>query len=179
MSNMAVDVIQSLTFELNKSISFHNAHTNLAIAMDQKRTRIFANGNSVEDSFGLPLQCPKKQSVPLFILPRQHFVIAQILQIASTLVDVKRNIFFVKASTNAGPELPCVPLHILGRCPLLLLEFYSAIGSKCGLGTFGIRQDFAGPAIASNSDSMDPSGCSIMATSSSSFISTRCWLQIT
>ncbi len=42
--------------------------------------------------------------------------------------------------------------HILGRSPSLLLEFYSVIGSRCGLGTFGIRTGSAGPAIASNSD---------------------------
>jgi hypothetical protein len=86
---------------------------------------------------------------------RATYVTAQFHQIASTLVDVKRNIFIVKASTNAGPvsadEIPLVLLHILGRSPSLLLEFSCAIGGRCGLGTFGIRTDSAGPAIASNS----------------------------
>ena len=39
--------------------------------------------------------------------------------------------------------------HSSGR---LLLEFSCAIGSRCGFRTFGIRTDWAGPAIASNSD---------------------------
>jgi hypothetical protein len=72
------------------------------------------------------------------------------------MVDVKRNIFFVKASINAGPvsadDLPLVRPHILARSPSMLLEFLCAIGSRCGLGTFGIRMDSACPAIVSNSD---------------------------
>jgi hypothetical protein len=36
--------------------------------------------------------------------------------------------------------------------PSLLLEFSCAIGSRCGFRTFCIRTDWAGPAIASNSD---------------------------
>ncbi len=50
MSNVAVDVMLSSMFELNKVIAPHNAHTNPAIATETKRTRIFANGNSVGDS---------------------------------------------------------------------------------------------------------------------------------
>jgi len=57
---------------------------------------------------------------------------------------------------HAGPvsadELALVRLHILGRSPSLLFEFSCAIGSRCGFGTLGIRTDWAGPAIESNSD---------------------------
>ncbi len=88
------------------------------------------------------------QGVLWWILLWKHFVTAQ--------VDVKRNIFIVKASTNSGPvsvdELPLVLQHIIGRSPSLLLEFSSTIRSRCGLGTFSIRMDSACPAIASNSD---------------------------
>ena len=58
MPNMAVDVMQSSTLELNRSGALHNAHTNLAIAKEQKRTSIFAKGNSAGDSIGLQFQCP-------------------------------------------------------------------------------------------------------------------------
>ncbi len=96
------------------------------------------------------------QAILWWILPGQHFVTAQSHHLASTLVDVKGNVFIVRASTNAGPvsadELPLVRPHILGRSPSLLLEFSCAIRSRCGLGTLGIRMDWAGPAIASNSD---------------------------
>jgi len=96
------------------------------------------------------------QALLWWLLLGQHFVTTQFHQIASTLVDVKRNVFFVKASTNAGPvsadELPLFWPDILGRSPSLLLEFSCAIGSRCGFRTFGIRTDWAGPAIASNSD---------------------------
>jgi hypothetical protein len=156
MSDMAVDMIQSAKFELNKVIALHYAQTNPAIVTEQKRTRILANRKFVGYSVGLALQCPKMQGVLWWIQLGQHFVTAQFHQIASTLVDVKRNIFIVKASTNEGPvsadDLPLVRLHIFGRSPSLLLEFSCAIGSRCGLGTFGIRTDSTGPAIASNSD---------------------------
>jgi hypothetical protein len=96
------------------------------------------------------------QAILWWLLPGQHFVTAQFHQIASTLVDVKGNVFFVKASTDAGPvsadELPFFWPDILGRSPSLLLEFSCAIGSRCGFRTLGIRTDWAGPAIASNSD---------------------------
>ncbi len=69
-------------------------HTNPAITKELKRTSIFANWNSVGGSVGLLLQCPKMQSDSFFILLRQHFGTAQFHQIASTLVDVKLNIFF-------------------------------------------------------------------------------------
>ena len=49
-------------------------------------------------------------------------------------------------------ELSLLLQHILARSPSLHLEFYSTIGSRCGLRTFGIRTDSVGPAIASNSD---------------------------
>jgi hypothetical protein len=136
----------------------HNAQNNPAIAKESKRTRIFAVRNSVGDSVGLALQCPNMQleAVLWWILLGQHFVIAQFHQIASTRVDVKRNVFFVKASTNAVPvsadDLALIQQHILGRSPSLLLEFSCAIGSRCRLGTFSIRLDLACPSIASNSD---------------------------
>ncbi len=107
-------------------IALHNAQTNPAIATEAKRTRIFANRNSVGDSVGLALQCPKMQAVLWWLLLGQHFVAAQFHQIASTLVDVKQNIFFVKASTSEVPasadELPLVQPHILGRSLSLLGE---------------------------------------------------------
>ena len=67
MPNMAVDVMQSATFELNRSSALHDAQTNPAMAKETKRTCIFANGNSVGDSVGLPLQSPKIQPVFRFI----------------------------------------------------------------------------------------------------------------
>ncbi len=111
------------------------------------------------------------------------FFTAQFHQITSTLVDVKRNVFFLKASTNAGPVsadyLPWVLPHILGRSPSLLLEFSIVIGSRCRFRTLGIRTDWAGRTTRTGVSSMEPSGCSIMATRSSSSISTRRWSQIT
>ncbi len=74
MSDMADDVMHSLTFKLNKVIALHNAQTNQAIATEQKRTRIFANRNSVGDSVGLVLQCPKMQGDLWWIMPWQHFI---------------------------------------------------------------------------------------------------------
>ncbi len=85
-------------------------------------------------------------------------MIAQFHQIASTLVDVKQNIFFVKASTNAGlvsaDDLPFVWQHILGGARRCFLNFPARSGADAALevGTFGIRMDSAGPSIASNSD---------------------------
>jgi hypothetical protein len=58
------------------------------------------------------------------------------------------------ACFESANERPILRHHIIGRSrsPSLLLEFYSAIGGRCGLGTFGIETDSAGPAIASNLD---------------------------
>ena len=56
-TDMAVDVMQSATFELNISDSLHNTQTNPALANKAKRTFEFANGNSVGGG-GLALQCP-------------------------------------------------------------------------------------------------------------------------
>jgi hypothetical protein len=47
MPNMAVDVIQSATFELKKSCALHNAQTNLIFEIEPKRTCIFTSGDSV------------------------------------------------------------------------------------------------------------------------------------
>ena len=55
--DMAVDVMQSATFELNISDSLHNAQTNPALANKSKRTFKFADGNSVGGG-GLALQRP-------------------------------------------------------------------------------------------------------------------------
>ena len=54
-----VDVMQSATFELNISDSLHSVQTNTAIANEQKRTLLFANGNSVGGSIGLALERPE------------------------------------------------------------------------------------------------------------------------
>ncbi len=67
MPDMALDIMQSSTaaaestLELNKSAILQNAHTNQAIAKEQKRRSIFTNENSVGDGVGLPLLCPKMQ----------------------------------------------------------------------------------------------------------------------
>ena len=45
--DMAVDVMQSATFELNISDSLHNAQTNTALANKAKRTFKFTNFNSL------------------------------------------------------------------------------------------------------------------------------------
>ncbi len=55
MPDMAVDVMQSLTLELNRSSTLHNAHTNQAIAKEQKWTSIFANGTFDGNGVGLQL----------------------------------------------------------------------------------------------------------------------------
>ena len=75
--NMAVNVMQSVTFKLNISDSLHSAQTNTAIANEAKRTVIFANGNSVGGSGGHALELPKMNALGSLILFGQHFVTAQ------------------------------------------------------------------------------------------------------
>ncbi len=77
MPDLAVGLMQSATLELNKSGALHNAQTNQALATEPKGTCIFANGNSVEDGVGPQLEWPKKYSVLLFFLLRQHLFTAQ------------------------------------------------------------------------------------------------------
>ena len=77
---MAVDVMQSATFELNISDSLHSAQTNTAIANEAnlaKRTLKFTNCNSVGGSVGLALERPEMHPVGSFILIGQHFLTAQ------------------------------------------------------------------------------------------------------
>ena len=62
-TDVAVDVMQSATFELNISDSLHSAQTNTAIANEAKRTLIFANGISVGGSVGLRLNV--QRCIPL------------------------------------------------------------------------------------------------------------------
>ena len=76
-TDMTVDVMHSATFKLNISDALHSVQTNKAIANEQKRTLLFANGNSVGGSIGLALERPEMYPVASFILTRQHFVTAQ------------------------------------------------------------------------------------------------------
>ena len=73
-TDMTVDVMQSATFELNKSNALHSAQTNLAMANEAKRACEFANGNSVEGSVGLAFERPLMQPVGSFILIRGNIL---------------------------------------------------------------------------------------------------------
>ena len=74
--DMAVDVMQSATFELNISDSLHGAQTNPAIANETKRTFIFANGNSLGGG-GLALEPPKMHALGRLLLLGHHSLTAQ------------------------------------------------------------------------------------------------------
>ena len=78
MPDMAVDVMQSATFELNRSDAPHRAQTNPAMANETKSACEFANGNSVGGSVGLAFESPKMQPVGSFILIGQHYLTAQL-----------------------------------------------------------------------------------------------------
>ena len=93
------------------------------------------------------------------------------------LVNIKLNDYSIKESSDAGPvsanELPLLRPHILARSPSLLLEFYSTADADFEPSPLE-RSRTAPPLRATRtgvSSIMDPSGCSIMATWSSSSIS--------
>jgi hypothetical protein len=77
MPSMAVDVMHCAAFELKKSCAFHILQTNPTFEIETKTTYIFVNAYSLGDGVGLPLQCPKMQSVLSFFLLGQHFFTAQ------------------------------------------------------------------------------------------------------
>jgi hypothetical protein len=93
---MAVLVVQSTLLELHKTWTLDNVQSDVAFVHVTHRTLKFACGKSVRKGVGLPSKVPKVQAARLHLLFWQHFHTAQFHEFASSLVNIKLNVFCVK-----------------------------------------------------------------------------------